>query len=147
MPLSAAGLDMAKYLYVSPVGTSLLQNLARARRDLVERYSGKRFGEWYRLPLDDPMNAVPDGYVCQVVKGHEIYDTALELAIQKPKESSAELNGLLGIASLFNHSLRDVEVLLYHTRSCTSRLCSMVVADALKKLGFAAVQQLSLIHI
>ena len=132
---------MVRYLYVSPVGTSLLQNLARRRRDLVEKYSSYRLGDWSRLPLDDPMNRVPDGYVCQVVRGHEVYEALLSMALEDPRGSSAELNGLLGIASLYNHSRSDAEVLLYRTRSCTSRLCSSVVAEALRRLGFAAVQE------
>ena len=132
---------MVRYLYVSPVGTSLLQNLARRRRDLVEKYSSYRLGDWSRLPLDDPMNKVPDGYVCQVVRGHEVYEALLSMALEDPRGSSAELNGLLGIASLYNHSRSDAEVLLYKTRSCTSRLCSSVVAEALRRLGFAAVQE------
>lgn len=132
---------MVRYLYVSPVGTSLLQNLARRRRDLVEKYRGYRLGDWSRLPLDDPMNRVPDGYVCQVVRGHEVYEALLSMALEDPRGSSAELNGLLGIASLYNHSRSDAEVLLYRTRSCTSRLCSSVVAEALRRLGFTAVQE------
>ncbi len=137
---------MARYLYVSPVGTSLLQNFARSPRyrGIVERYRDRGIEEWYRLSLDDPRNRPPDGYVCQVVRGHELYEAMTSFAREDPRRASAELAGLLGIAELFGHSHGDAEVLLFYTNSCNSILCSDIVAETLKSMGFASVQRIGI---
>jgi putative CRISPR-associated protein (TIGR02619 family) len=129
---------MVRFVYVCPVGTSLLQNFVRDLRfrGVVERFRGFRVEEWFRLSPDDPLNVVPDGYVCSVVRGHELFSALLDFLRSSSREACAEVNGIYGIRDLFGHSPRDVEVLLYHTRTCNSRLCSMVLEDFLRGEGY-----------
>jgi putative CRISPR-associated protein (TIGR02619 family) len=129
---------MVRFVYVCPVGTSLLQNFVRDLRfrGVVERFRGFRVEEWFRLSPDDPLNVVPDGYVCSVVRGHELFSALLDFLRSSSREACAEVNGIYGIRDLFGHSPKDVEVLLYHTRTCNSRLCSMVLEDFLRGEGY-----------
>ncbi len=133
---------MGGILYISPVGTSILQRFVQSSqyRHIVEKYSDKRIREWFRLSIDDPLNTYPDGYICQVVKGHEVYEALREFVRDRPREASAELNGILSTRDLFMHSPSDIEVMLYSTNTCNAMLCMNVVADVLKDLGFKEVQ-------
>ncbi|MEM4519859.1 MAG: putative CRISPR-associated protein [Sulfolobales archaeon] len=131
---------MISYMYVCPVGTSLLQNFIMNKNpkcsDLLKKYGTYKVAEWYKLPLDDPLNMVPDGYVCNVVKGHEIYNAIYEFLLDKPREASAEINGIMAIRDCYGHKPTDVEVLLYNTRTCNSRLCSYLIRDYLINSGY-----------
>ncbi|MEM2206581.1 MAG: putative CRISPR-associated protein [Sulfolobales archaeon] len=131
---------MISYMYVCPVGTSLLQNFIMNKNpkysDLLKKYGTYKVAEWYKLPLDDPLNMVPDGYVCNVVKGHEIFKAIYEFLLDKPREASAEINGIMAIRDCYGHKPTDVEVLLYNTRTCNSRLCSYLIRDYLTNLGY-----------
>lgn len=129
---------MVRFVYVCPVGTSLLQNFVRDPRwgSVVERFKEFRVESWFRLSPDDPLNIVPDGYICSVVRGHELFNALLNYLRSNPKEACAEVNGIYGIRDLFGHSPRDVEVLLYHSRTCNSRLCGSVLEDFLRGEGY-----------
>ena len=135
-----------RVLVISLVGTSLLQNFVRFEkyRSIVEKYRSKGIDYWYRLSLDDERNRVPDGYICQIVRGHELYNALLEYALENLREASAELNGLLGIADLYSYRYSDIDVLLYNTKSCTSRLCTSIIRDVLEKLGFHSIQSIEI---
>ena len=123
-------------LYVSPVGTSILSNFVRDPRfkSVVEKYKDKRVFDWYRLPPGDSLNTVPDGYICSVVSGHELYEAIKKFVFSDPQRASAEINGVVSTANLFGHNLKDVEVLLYTTRTCTSRLCASIASETLKSV-------------
>jgi len=129
---------VVRFVYVCPVGTSLLQNFVRDLRwgDVVKRFEGFRIRDWFRLSPDDFLNIVPDGYICSVVRGHELFNVLLDFLRFNPREACAEVNGVYGIRDLFGHNLRDVEVILYHTRTCNSRLCSSVLEDFLRSEGY-----------
>lgn len=129
---------MVRFVYVCPVGTSLLQNFVRDLRwgDVVKRFEGFRIRDWFRLSPDDFLNIVPDGYICSVVRGHELFNVLLDFLRFNPREACAEVNGVYGIRDLFGHNPRDVEVILYHTRTCNSRLCSSVLEDFLRSEGY-----------
>ncbi|OYT37290.1 MAG: hypothetical protein B6U89_07555 [Desulfurococcales archaeon ex4484_58] len=131
---------MTKILYVSPVGTSLLQNFFKdtLSQKYIERYRKYNPPNWYRLSPDDPLNKPPDGLICRL--NEDFYNDLLEFARRDPRKSSAELNGLLGIREKNHHNPVDVEVLLYNSNTCNSRLCSSVIGEVLKDLGFNIVK-------
>ena len=124
-----------RIVYVSPVGTGILENFARRGGDpeLVEKYS---MDEWSRLGLDDPRNLYPDGQVCTVSRSPEVYGALLNYVVSRPREASPEINGIQAIRSLYRHRAEDVMVMLYTTRTCNAMLCERVVEEALRRQGF-----------
>ena len=114
-----------------PVGTSLLSNFARCSefRDVVKRYG---VTDWHRLSLDDPRNRFPDGEVCSVTRGHEVFECLKSFVGKYDVKSCAELSGLNAICELYRFGLRDARVVLLPTQSCNSLLCARVLKDYLE---------------
>lgn len=123
-------------IYVSPVGTGILENFSRwgGASGLVEKYG---IDEWGRLGLDDPRNLHPDGQICSVVRGHEVYEALLSYVLRDPRRASPEINGVQAIRSLYRHRARDVMVMLYTTNTCNAMLCGRLVEEALRGQGFS----------
>jgi len=129
---------MVKYTYICPVGTSLLQNFINNPKwkDFITEFKDLRIEVWPKLSPDDPLNAVPNGYICSIVKGHELFDALLEFLRLSPRDACAEANGIYGIRDCYGHSPKDVEIFLYNTRTCNSRLCSSVIEEFLRSEGY-----------
>ncbi len=127
---------MVKYLYVSPVGTSLLRNFVFSNEysDLLEKYSDYNPRTWFRLSPDDPLNRIPNGFLCNPPS--EITDALRNFIAKDPRRASAEVNGIYSILELFYHSPSDVEILLIGTSTCNSRLCMDIVSEYLRSKGF-----------
>lgn len=126
---------MVSVCYISLVGTSLLGNFNRA---LGARYRSRYpdFGEWYRLSPSDDRNRIPDGDVCNALEDRSLIGDMISFVVNERGRSCAEVNGVLGIQSVFGHSPGNVEIVLLYTKTCTARLVSKVLVEAFQGLGF-----------
>ncbi len=126
---------MRKYLYISPVGTSILRNyvLDKANQGIIEKYSDMRPREWFRLSPDDPLNTVPSGFLCNPPV--DLEESLRGFLRRDPRRASAEINGLLAIRDLYGHGYSDIDVLLIATKTCNSMLAARLIEEILRGLG------------
>ena len=119
------------FVVLCPVGTSLLANFARCGefRGVVERYG---VGDWHRLSLDDPRNRFPDGEVCSVTRGHEVFEALKRFVDGYGARSCAELSGMNAICELYGFGLGSARIVLLPTQSCNSLLCARVLKEYLE---------------
>ncbi len=126
---------MRSYLYVSPVGTSLLRNFVLfSNKGIIDKYSNYKPEKWFYLAPEDPINTVPSGFLCN--PPDDLLGSLREFVETDPRRASAEINGIEGIRELFYHEPEKVEVLLISTNTCNSLLCARIVAEHLRKKGF-----------
>lgn len=135
--VSAAGKG---YVYMSLVGTSILRNVVERIKDRwLDRYPD--MVGWHSLPLEDSRNAYPDGLLCRMGETDAaLYGDMLKAASSLGYRASAEVSGLVGLASTLSHSYRDVQVVLYPTASCSSYLSAQLNASLLRSMGFESVE-------
>jgi len=128
---------VSQVLIVSPVGTSVLSNFVRESRfkSVIERYSSKNVESWHRLSPSDPLNTVPGGYICGIVRGSDLYNAMLDYVRSEPARASSELNAILRLLESVDVSREVVEVFLYNTQTCNSRLCRSLLEDYLRGEG------------
>jgi len=130
-------------IIVSLVGTSLLQNFVRCDefRDVVERCRDRGLDRWFKLPIDDPLNRYPDGYICSVTRGHELFEALKRFASSYGASACAEINGIEAIRDAFSLTPSQTSIVLLPTETCNSMLCARVVAEVLKDVhGFRGVE-------
>lgn len=129
--------------YISPVGTSLLLNFARERGS---KYSNKydNLEAWAKTPPDDDINRIPHGAICRALEDQEFIRDMVSFIVDRKERSCAEINGVMGITSMFNHTPRDVEVVLIYTNSCNTIVVKTVLKRALETLGYGRVVEESL---
>lgn len=129
-----------RYLYLSLVGTSVLRNAATAIKDKwASSYSDVE--AWHNMPLEDSRNRYPSGFLCRLdALEPELYADMLDAARELGERASAEVSGLVGIASVRGHRKDLAEVLLYPTASCTSLLSAKLNRGLLAEMDFARVE-------
>lgn len=122
------------------VGTSVLKNTAQV---VIETWRSKYsdLDNWHNMSLADSRNIYPDGLLCKLdLVEPDLYSDMLDAAVSLGERASAEVSGLVGIASSRGHSRSDVEILLLPTGSCTSVLSSKLNRQLAIHLGFASVK-------
>lgn len=130
---------MTRIVYTSPVGTSLLSNLARDKTNpIYSKYFEvyKDLGEWYRVSPSDERNIFPSGSICTALNDQKFLEDLTKFVVDKKNKSCAEANGILGIFNSFGHRYEDIEIVMFYTNTCNTILVFEVIKRGFEQLGF-----------
>lgn len=120
-----------RWVHVISVGTSILRNFSRDRKNLCEELG---ICDWGFIRFDHPDQ---QRALSVARRGDPIFNALYEYVSEDPRRASAELNAFLRAVSLFNHSPReDVGVYVFSSDSGTGYLCASLIHEFLRNLNY-----------
>ncbi|MEM2075734.1 MAG: putative CRISPR-associated protein [Zestosphaera sp.] len=120
-----------RWVHVISVGTSILRNFSRDRKNLCEELG---ICDWGFIGFDHPEQ---QRALSVARRGDPIFNALYEYISEDPRRASAELNAFLRAVSLFNHSPReDVGVYVFSSDSGTGYLCASLIHEFLHNLNY-----------
>lgn len=121
-----------------PVGTSLIKNfvLSSESRNIVDKYRSAGIDSWHSLPPMHEFNRYPDGYLCRLLNGGDVFESLKSFATRLGERSCLELAGIEAIRKFFDVDPHSARVVLYPYRACNSMLCAQVLAKVLREMGY-----------